>query len=181
VSDRYKVADIEAAADAILWACDEAPGFAPGRPQDRAFIGNIVEALTAFAEGRLGPQPIALSEVDRLIVIGSDAMMAAVARARHGRLEPFLKPGHKAIASINSPMQCMMKEICAQCLQLQRDPASGEERVVFSCFDQDQPMDRVDFACLADRLAQNSVQEKLTALWIDRCLVRLARRPAAAE
>jgi hypothetical protein len=29
-------------------------------------------------------------------------------------------------------------------------------------------------------LAQNSLQEKLTAQWIDRCLVRLQRRRAAA-
>ena len=39
-------------------------------------------------------------------------------------------------------MQCMMKEICAQCLQVHRDPATGLERVVFSCFDQDQELDR---------------------------------------
>ena len=61
-------------------------------------------------------------------------------------LKPYLKPGHQAIGSINSPMQCMMKEICAQCLQMHQDPATGEERVVFSCANQDQPLDRVDFA-----------------------------------
>jgi hypothetical protein len=33
----------------------------------------------------------------------------------HAALKPFLKPHHFAIGSINSPMQCMMKEICAQC------------------------------------------------------------------
>ncbi len=32
--DRYKVAEIERAADAIVWCCDEAPGFVPTRPQD---------------------------------------------------------------------------------------------------------------------------------------------------
>jgi hypothetical protein len=40
---------------------------------------------------------------------------------------------------------------------------------VFSCFSQDQPLDRVDFPALAMRLAQNAVQEKLTAQWIARC------------
>ena len=39
-----------------------------------------------------------LSAVDRLVVIGSDAMMHAVQRARHGVLAPYLKHGHKAIA-----------------------------------------------------------------------------------
>ena len=96
--------------------------------------------------------------------------MAALTAARHGVLADHLKPGHKAIGSINSPMQCMMKEICAQCLQSHRDPESGLEFVVFSCFNQDQPLDSVDFDGLAARLRQNSVQEKLTAQWIDHCL-----------
>ncbi len=58
----------------------------------------------------------------------------------------------------------MMKEICAQCLQQHKDPKTGEETVVFSCFNQDQALDRVDFGNLRTRLAQNGVQEKLTAM-----------------
>ncbi|MBS0321764.1 MAG: FAD-dependent oxidoreductase [Proteobacteria bacterium] len=167
--DRYKVEEIEAAADVVIWCCDQAPGFAPSphRPQDRAFVGNIVAAMTAYAEGALGPQAIPLADVDRIIAIGSDRMMAAVAAARHGVLAPYLDPKHTAIGSINSPMQCMMKEICAQCLQPQHDPVTGETTYVFSCFNQDQLLDRVDFPALADRLAQNTVQEKLTARWLE--------------
>jgi NADPH-dependent glutamate synthase beta subunit-like oxidoreductase/NAD(P)H-flavin reductase len=178
--DRYKVEEIEKAADVVVWCCDEAPGFAPSRPQDRAFTGNIVQAMLAYAEGALGAAAIPLAGADRLIAIGSDAMMAAVARARHAALAPHLKPGHHAIGSINSPMQCMMKEICAQCLQLHRDPATGEETVVFSCFNQDQALDHVDFAALHERLGQNAAEEKLTRLWIDRCLRHLGRRGAIA-
>ena len=178
--DRYKVEEIEKAADVVVWCCDEAPGFIPGRPQDLAITANMVEAILAYGEGKLGAAPIKLSEVDRIIAIGSEGLMAAVARTRHGVLAPFLKPGHRAIASINSPMQCMMKEICAQCLQVHRDPKTGEESVVFSCFNQDQELDRVDFSNLRTRLGQNSAQEKLTRLWIDRCLHRLGHRVTAA-
>ncbi len=177
--DRYKVEEIEAAADVVVWASDEAPGFHPTRPQDRAFVGNMVQAMAAYAEGRLGEQTIPFKAVNRIVAIGSDRMMAAVAAARHGVLAAHLDPHHFAIGSINSPMQCMMKEICAQCLQPQRDLATGKRRYVFSCFNQDQPLDCVDFAGLAARLGQNSLQEKLTAQWIDRCLVRLNRRAAA--
>ncbi|MGE0653682.1 MAG: pyridine nucleotide-disulfide oxidoreductase, partial [Alphaproteobacteria bacterium] len=179
VADRYKVEEIEAAADVVVWTCDEAPGFTPGRPQDLAHVGNIVEAMVAYQQGALGPKAIDLKEVDRIVAIGSDAMMAAVARARHEVLKPFLKPKHHAVASINSPMQCMMKEVCAQCLQPHRDPETGKVSVVFTCFNQDQEMDRVDFAGLRARLGQNGVHEKLTAQWIDRCLKRLELRPAA--
>jgi NAD(P)H-flavin reductase len=181
-ADRYRVDDIEAASDVVVWCCDEAPGFTPRRPQDRAFVGNIVQAMDAYASGALGEQEIPYSSIDRIIAIGSDQMMAAVARARHRELKSFLKENHVAIGSINSPMQCMMKEICAQCLQPHVDPATGKTTYVFSCFNQDQPLDQVDFAALAQRLAQNGVQEKLTALWIDRCLKLLpppAERKAA--
>ena len=180
IADRYKVADIEAAADVVVWCCDEAPGFTPTRPQDRTYVGNIVRAMRAYASGELGEPSIPLSTAERMIVIGSDRMMAAVGAARHSVLAPYLEPHHFAIASINSPMQCMMKEICAQCLQPHVDPVTGERTYVFSCFNQDQPIDRVDFSGLAARLAKNSVQEKLTAQWIDRCLVHLQRRAAAA-
>jgi NADPH-dependent glutamate synthase beta subunit-like oxidoreductase/NAD(P)H-flavin reductase len=176
MADRYKIEEIEAAADVVVWCCDEGPGFVPGRPQDRAFVGNIVEAMRAYASGRLGSQAIALAECDRVIAIGSDKMMAAVAWARHNVLAPYLSPRHEAIGSINSPMQCMMKEVCAQCLQPQHDPATGRTSYVFSCFNQDQPLDAVDFPALDARLNQNAVQEKLTGRWV----TRVTRGPEAS-
>ncbi len=177
IVDRYKVEEIEAASDVVVWVCDEAPGFTPSRVGDSAFVGNIVEAMTAYGRGDLGVPDIPLSAVDRLIVIGSDGMMRAVQQARHSVLRPYLKPDHQAIGSINSPMQCMMKEICAQCLQVHKDPKTGEETVVFSCFNQDQPLDHVEFSSLRSRLSQNGAQEKLTKLWIDHCLRTLGVRP----
>ena len=91
----------------------------------------------------------------------------------------MLKAEHFAIGSINSPMQCMMKEICAQCLQEQRDPVTGETRYVFSCFNQDQPLDAVDFQALDQRLRQNSLQERLTTRWIGQCTRAVSRQAAA--
>ena len=179
--DRYKVEEIERAADVIVWCCDEAPGFAPARPQDRTFVGNIVQAMAAYGSGQLGEQAVPLSDAEHMIVIGSDRMMAAVGTARHGVLQPFLKPAHSAIGSINSPMQCMMKEVCAQCLQPHTDPVTGVRTIVFSCFNQDQALDRVDFPALNERLRQNGLVEKITAQWIDRALRKLDARPLAAE
>ncbi|MBP6382068.1 MAG: FAD-dependent oxidoreductase [Pseudomonadales bacterium] len=175
VEDRYKVADIENAADVIVWCCDEEPGFTPGRPQDRSFVGNIVQAMDAYAEGLLGECTIRLEDGDRIIAIGSDRMMAGVARARHEVLKEHLKPHHFAIGSINSPMQCMMKEICAQCLQPHRDPVTGETSYVFSCFNQDQPLDCVDWKVLNERLRQNSLAEKLSAKWLKQRIGELKR------
>ena len=50
-------------------------------------------------------------------------------------------------------MQCMMKEVCAQCLQRHVDPKTGKETIVFSCFNQDQHLDRVDFPNLSGAAA----------------------------
>jgi hypothetical protein len=143
---------------------------APERPQDAHFRGNIVQAMIAYDAGELGETLVPLHTVDRIIAIGSDRMMAAVKAARHGVLAPRLKKGHVSIASINSPMQCMMKEICAQCLQKHIDPETGREFFVFSCFNQDQLMDAVDFPHLAARLRQNTVEEKLAGQWLDHLL-----------
>ena len=167
--DLFKVEDIEAASDIIIWAVDDRPGneaIPITRPQDKSFVGNILEAMLAYARGELGATPIHLDDVDHLIVIGSDRMMSVVKEARHGVLKPYLKKHHKAIGSINSPMQCMMKGVCAQCLCKHIDPDSGEEYFVYSCYNQDQELDRVDFNNLHARLRQNSVQEKLSTLWL---------------
>jgi NADPH-dependent glutamate synthase beta subunit-like oxidoreductase/NAD(P)H-flavin reductase len=169
--DLFKREDIERYTDQIIWCTDIGATIEPGRPQDRHFRGNIVQAMEAYATGRLGgPPAIPLREVARIVAIGSDGMMNAVRAARHGTLAPLLDPRHLAIGSINSPMQCMMKEVCAQCLQKLRDPHTGVERVVFTCFNQDQDLDAVDFRNLRERLRANSMQEKLSNLWLDELL-----------
>jgi hypothetical protein len=134
--------------------------------------------MLAYQRGELGERIVPLDTVDRIIAIGSDRMMAAVKAARHGVLAPHLKREHVSIASINSPMQCMMKEVCAQCLQKHVDPETGAETIIFSCFNQDQEMDRVDFPNLAARLRQNTVQEKLANLWFEH-LLRASREVRA--
>jgi hypothetical protein len=62
----------------------------------------------------------------------------------------------------------MMKEVCGQCLQQHVDPETQKPTdVVFSCFNQDQEMDCVDFGNLRQRLRTNSLPEKLTGKYLD--------------
>jgi NADPH-dependent glutamate synthase beta subunit-like oxidoreductase/NAD(P)H-flavin reductase len=167
-ADLYKREEIENATDQVIWSTDFGDEIMPQRAQDAHFRGNIVQAMIAYGEGRLGNRTVELSDVDHIVAIGSDRMMNGVREARHTTLKPYLKEGHTAIGSINSPMQCMMKEVCAQCLQRHVNPHTGEELFVFSCFNQDQHLDFVDFKNLNERLKANSIQEKLTNLWLDR-------------
>ena len=166
--DLFKREEIEAATDQVIWSTDTGAEIVPRRPQDAHLRGNIVQAIKAYAEGRLGTPIFDLRQVNRLIAIGSDRMMAAVKQARHEILAPHLNPAHVGVGSINSPMQCMMKEVCAQCLQRHVNPQTGAESFVFSCFNQDQPLDEVDFKNLNARLRANTVQEKLANLWLDK-------------
>ncbi len=166
--DLFKREEIEDAVDKVVWATDFGDEIQPERSQDAHFRGNIVQAMIAYAEGKLGEQTVDLKDVDRIIAIGSDRMMNGVKESRFGALQPYLKEQHTAIGSINSPMQCMMKEVCAQCLQRHVNPHTGEEFFVFSCFNQDQNLDFVDFKNLNDRLRANSIQEKLSNLWLDK-------------
>jgi NAD(P)H-flavin reductase len=169
-ADLFKREEIEAGTDQVIWATDMGDPIEPHRPQDHHVRGNIVEAMVAYADGRLGAQQVPMQDVTRIIAIGSDRMMNAVRLARHGALQRHLNPHHVGIGSINSPMQCMMKEVCAQCLQRHVDPVSGKEEFIFSCYNQDQELDRVDFNNLQARLRQNSVQEKLSNLWFEHLL-----------
>ena len=104
--DRYKVEEIEAAADVVVWCCDEAPGFTPGRPQDKAVrrqhrrgdAARTRRASWASSRSRF-------SDADRIIAIGSDGMMDAVRLARHGVLQalPQARPPR---ASARSTRPC---------------------------------------------------------------------------
>lgn len=157
----FKPDDIHAAADQVVWCLEEGSLPFTCREKDLFFQGTGVDALhhhQALLKGQ-----------DSLLVIGSQGMMQAVQTAVKGPLQKALESCHSFTASLNAPMHCMMKGICAQCLQRQKDPVTGEETVIFSCIAQDQPLDKIDFEMLKDRLSQNSLQEKMTALWVAQC------------
>ncbi|MBS1904149.1 MAG: FAD-dependent oxidoreductase [Bacteroidetes bacterium] len=172
--DLFKREEIEAATDQVIWSTDAGAEISSNRPQDTHFRGNIIQAMLAYHDQKLGVERMfPFCNIDRIIAIGSDRMMAAVkaARRKDGVLGELMKEGHAAIGSINSPMQCMMKEVCAQCLQKHVDPVTQEEKgFVFSCFNQDQPLDMVDFKNLNDRLKVNSLQEKLSLGYFEHLL-----------
>ena len=144
----------------------------PGRTGDGTTTGTTVDAMSAWAAGELGPVDIPLSAVTRLLAIGPGPMMEAVLQAQTESLGAHLCGANPVMGSINAPMQCLMKEICARCLTRHINPETGRESYVFSCCQQDQPLNQVDFDHLSHRLRQNSPAETLTRLWIDRLIAR---------
>ncbi len=151
---RFKVDQIQNASDIAIWCCQDGV-LEKYRECDYSFQCNIIEGIKKFAAENLA----VLKGARKAIVIGSDGMMNAVSFAMQNDLRGLFRSDIKVIGSINSPMQCMMKEICAQCLQRHVDVESGEEKYVYSCFNQDQDLNTVDFRHLRDRLKQNSIAE----------------------
>ena len=51
-------------------------------------------------------------------------------------------------------------------------PKTGKETLVFSCYNQDQELDSVDFKHLNERLRANSMQEKVANAWLEHLLAQ---------
>jgi NADPH-dependent glutamate synthase beta subunit-like oxidoreductase/NAD(P)H-flavin reductase len=169
--DAFCQDEIEAAADVVLWVTAHGAPIHARRPQDRSITAPVVDAITQYADGRLGDPPMRLEDVTRILVVGSNRLVRLVRDARANELARWLATKPHTTASISTPMQCCLKGVCAQCLQWQIDPATGQRtKAVFSCSWQDQPLDIVDLDNLDERLSQNRVQEHLTNLWLDHLL-----------
>lgn len=70
------------------------------------------------------------------------------------------------IAYVGGPMQCMLKGICAQCLQWQIDPQTGiRTKAVFSCSWQDQPLHMVDMDHYEQRQDRCQAFAQLNEQW----------------
>ncbi len=172
--------ELEAAADVILWVTERGDPVAPRRPQDRSASGDLIEVLVRYASCGLESDgttlPIGLEDIDRILVIGSSRLVRRVRDARAAELKDFLVKKPQTIASVGTPMQCMLKGVCSQCLQWQIDPHTGRRtKAVFACSWQDQPLDIVDLDNLDERLTQNKVQEYLSNLWLDHLFGELRR------
>ncbi|MBP7709644.1 MAG: FAD-dependent oxidoreductase [Rickettsiales bacterium] len=137
---------------------EELPNLKFEKASNYCFEGSVIEAL----KNHFTKNP---EKIDRIFTIGNDQMMHAVAKLRAENLVESISKAPVATASLNAPMQCMLKGVCSQCLQ-KRQNEKGEEEYFYSCGDQDQNMDRFDFAHLHNRCEQNSLAEKVSRMWI---------------
>lgn len=149
---------MEKAPDILVYAVEEEPKLKI-QPNNYQFQGNVIEVLKKYFA--LKPE-----KIDRILAIGNDKMMAQIAKIRYENIIPEISQAKIAITSLNSSMQCMMKGVCSQCLQKRRND-KGEFEYFYACTGQDQDMDKVDYNHLTARCDQNSLQEKMTKMWIE--------------
>lgn len=106
-----------------------------------------------------------LNEVNDVWVIGSVDLLRAVQSLRK-TLNLSERVNFKA--SVYGPMQCMLKGVCAQCLQWQIDPITGKRtKAVYACSWHNQPLEIIDIDNLDQRLSQNQMQERISDLWLE--------------
>ena len=168
-SDVVRQEKIEKNSDVAIFAItNEQPNLKLNRPQDQQIHGSVIEAIKKYF---LSPNAYRLSPISRIFTMGNDKMMHAIAKLRHENVIVELALAPIAVASLNSPMQCMMKGVCSQCLQKRKNAAgdntgdnAGDNEFFYACGQQDQDMDKVDFNYLHGRCEQNSLSEKIAGM-----------------
>ena len=143
--DRFYQKKIEESADIVVWCCEEGI-LTKNRPHDFSLKGTALDGMRLISQTD--------SATDMIICIGSPEMMEAVENNKN----VYFHKGTKLIISINSPMQCMMKGICGQCIQQVKD----DRGYIFVCAGQDQEAQTIDFNCLKTRLTQNTLLETIS-------------------
>ncbi|MBS3785682.1 MAG: FAD-dependent oxidoreductase [Gammaproteobacteria bacterium] len=177
--------ELEAGADQIIWCTARGPQISARRPQDISLEAtDMIDVVRRYAQGDIGPDNagIPLSDVDRIMVMGGTGLLQGFQDAIKGELKPLVAENCDAFGTVGSPMQCMLQGVCAQCLQWQVDPQTGERtRAVFSCAGQDQPLDCIDLENLAARQQQNRLSDRLNAQWLEQVLLEAPAVPSAPE
>jgi NADPH-dependent glutamate synthase beta subunit-like oxidoreductase/NAD(P)H-flavin reductase len=176
--------DLEAASDATLWVTARGSPVVVRRAEDCAATGEFADVLRRYAAGEWGAPPIALADVQQIMIQASSCTVRAFKHAYAGELKPFLTLAPPVTAAVNTPIQCGLKGVCAQCLHYQIDPNTGlRTKAVFGCSWQDQPLEIVDLDNLDARLSQNRLQEHLSGLWLDYVLLSqsIARNDSRRE
>ncbi|MGL4825270.1 MAG: FAD-dependent oxidoreductase, partial [Alphaproteobacteria bacterium] len=155
----FKRPDLERLYEQIVW-CGPNDGSPPSfdvRPQDAWRNGALWEA---FQDPSL---EIPLETVDLLWMMASPGMLASLQGVLKTTLGPRLKPSCQLVATLNAPMQCMMKGVCGQCACVKTAPNQPPD-IAFLCEFQDQLLDAIDLKELQQRLDQQPLLEKLLHL-----------------
>jgi NADPH-dependent glutamate synthase beta subunit-like oxidoreductase/NAD(P)H-flavin reductase len=162
-SQCYCLDDIIACTDLCIFTTNDNTTIPLKRKQDQCMPGNVIDAILSLSND---PDQ-SLADLDRITLIGNPALLKSFQKARAEHFGPSLKPSIKVFASAYANMQCMLKGVCAQCLQWQIDPETGErKKAVFTCSWQDQPIELIDIDNLKDRQAQNKATETLSRLYL---------------
>lgn len=169
-SELYSQAQLEEAANVIIWNVKDGHHGIKSRAQDYFSItDNVIAALEDYEKNQGNKEgALPLANVDRIYIVGNTDLLRTFQAARKTILKDYLIKDPKVFGSVYGNMQCMMKGVCAQCLQWQIDPETGQRtKAVFVCSWQDQPLEIIDIDHIDARHAQNHLHDQLSNLWVE--------------
>lgn len=157
--------ELEEATDTILWVTQSHLKIHPHRSQDESITSDhVIELLSSYANH----PSFLLGNVDRIFLIAEPNFLRAFQKNRDHLLKFIFLKAPKIFAAVYGNMQCMLKGVCAQCLQWQIDPETGERtKAVFACSWQDQPLEIIDIDHMEARQKQNELLDKMNKCWVD--------------
>jgi len=161
--DVFCQTELEKVADTIIWLTKNGECVQAARSSDYSINGDdVIAALIQHADA------ISLSDVDRIFIVGDTDLLRRFQAARKPLLKEYLLKDPKVFGSVYGNMQCMLKGVCAQCLQWQIDPETGQRtKAVFACSWQDQPLEIIDIDHIDARQMQNRLLDILSNLWVE--------------
>lgn len=161
--DLFCQRQIEHATDICVYQTANGKPLPANRRQDISISGdNLIELLKNNAEA------LALANVDRIYLVGGTDLLRTFQAARQEILKPIFVKQPSVTGSVYGNMQCMLKGVCAQCLQWQIDPETGQRtKAVFACSWQDQPLELIDIDHIDARQMQNHLHDEINKLWVD--------------
>ncbi len=110
-----------------------------------------------------------LAVVERVIIQGKPAWLRQWSVLQAEPWQKKLRKCQKITGSVQGNAQCLLKGICARCLQWQIDPQTGRRtKAVFACSWQDQPLEMIDLDHLQQRDAVQSFVDKCQGLFQSR-------------
>lgn len=156
-ADLYAKTHLQAIAQSIVWITQH--GLVKGeREADKSICHNGIPLDGLLKE-------ISISEkIQQIWLIGSSSLLKTFQKAEAAGWMVNVP----VKASVYGPMQCMLKGVCAQCLQWQIDPITKKRtKAVYACSWQHQPFEKIDLQHLDERSVQNRCHETLNKLWMD--------------
>ncbi len=150
LQDRFYQNRIENSADIVVWCCEQGI-LSKNRAKDKSIKGNIIDGINDYFKRRNTIKDF--SPINRIIAASDSKILESIKNIK----DKIFGEDIPLIVSLNSPMQCMMKGICGQCIQKVTD----QQQYIFTCSCQEQDAKVVDFEGLQNRLQQNSLHEKL--------------------
>lgn len=164
--DLYCQKQLERATDTIVWLTKTGAAVIANRMKDLSLSDQDI--ITALINYDTANPEISLTDVDRVYLVGTTELLRTFQAARKTKLKDILTKDPSVVGSVYGNMQCMLKGVCAQCLQWQIDPETGQRtKAVFACSWQDQPLEIIDIDHVDARGMQNRLLEQLSNLWVN--------------